>query len=748
MNDIKGEARQENSSLGSAVCTAVAIALLVARWLVPTEAASQGTTLWLVSGWLVLALFWCFLVGAGLIAGRLHPDRYDGAACLLLGPQVLSAIVMVAGHDGDGRAAMNHAWEWIGLGIQFFLLRRLVWSLPSRQALLRVAVSTAIVTAGLGVWQHHVGYRQSIADYTALRERLDQARQTNDSHALRKVQAELSAMQIPQEGPALALWEQRLRDSREPFGLFALANSLAGLQVSLILIGVVLVPAARDSGWTRARQVALVAALLLLAYCIVLTKSRTAWVGLACGSVWLVLRTRSRLFNRRQLLLGTGALAGTITLLTLAAWATRGFDLEVITEAPKSLAYRFEYWRGTLGVIEDRPWLGTGPGNFRQHYLRHKLEGSSEEIADPHNLFFEATATAGLPGILGLCGFFGLVLWPRRRSTDEDRPQQDSPPGRGIDIRSIVVGGAAGFLVVWFHDAFWFIGQQRVLFLLVGWAVAMWVLPSRTVSPRHHQAAVTAAGLALLVHLLGAGGFSFPALAQLGLLLVACRHPLSGASCPVWQRKKMALVLPPLALLILCYTTAILPLLKRTYHVQLAGMTTADGGGQRKTIRHLQDAADVDPLAPGPLYQLSGLELLIWKQQAQLRPQEMEKDQSWKRAIGAAKAVIERDPHSWAGYEALASCYRERFDLLELAEDAHEAITWLKRAITHYPSNVQLRARLAILLDRTADDEARTVARTALRLEQINQDRGHNDKLLPPRTLEQVKQLAEGPDRN
>lgn len=748
MNDAGDAARHEHPGLGAAFCTAVAVALLIARWLVPTEAAAQGTTLWLVSGWLVLAVFWFLLVGLGIVAGRLRPDRYDGVAWLLVCPQVLSAIVLVIGHDGDGRAAVNLAWEWIGLGVQFFLLRRLVWSLPGRQALLRVAVAVAIVTATLGTWQHHVGYRQSIADYNALRERLDEARQTNDLHKWQKVQAELTAMRIPQQGPALALWERRLRDSREPFGLFALANSLAGLLVPLMLIGGTLVLTARDSGWPRARQAALIAALILLAYCIVLTKSRTAWVGLACGSLLLVLQARSRLRNPRQFFAGTGILSAIVVLLTLGAWATRGFDLEVLTEAPKSLAYRFEYWRGTLGIIGDRPWLGTGPGNFRQHYLRHKLDVSSEEIADPHNLVFEATATAGLLGLLGMCGFLGMTLWPRRQ-VDDDDPEQESLPIHGVHTRSIVLGGAAGFLVAWSHDAFWFAGDRRVLYMLVGWAALLWILPTRTGSSQRHQAAVSAGGLALLVHLLGAGGYSFPALAQLGLLLVACRHPLPEASCLIRQRKKTVLVLLPLALLILCYTSAILPLVRREYLIQLASLSTADGGGYRKAIRHFRDAADVDPLAPGPLYQLSRLHFELWKQQAELLPQQMEKDRSWKRGIEAAHAAIDRDPHSWAGHELLAHFYRERFVLQGRPADAREAVAWLKRAIIRYPSDVRLRASFARLLARTAaTDEAKIEARAALRLEQINQDRGHLDKLLAPADVEHLKELTERSDSN
>src|SRR5690606_19606381 len=88
--------------------------------------------------------------------------------------------------------------------------------------------------------------------------------------------------------------------------------------------------------------------------------------------------------------------------LPVAAALTGGLDRQVITEAPKSLQYRLEYWTATLAALRESPILGTGPGNFRQAYLAHKLPGSSEEVLDPHNLFLDVWAGGGLIGLAGL----------------------------------------------------------------------------------------------------------------------------------------------------------------------------------------------------------------------------------------------------------------------------------------------------------------------------------------------------------
>ncbi len=116
--------------------------------------------------------------------------------------------------------------------------------------------------------------------------------------------------------------------------------------------------------------------------------------------------------------------------LVAAGVATRQLDVQILTEARKSLGYRWEYWVGSWGVITDAPapfaprrarvrcwrrtavettprsakpfWWGVGPANFAGPYLRHKLPEASEEIQDPHNMIFEVWAESGLFAMLAL----------------------------------------------------------------------------------------------------------------------------------------------------------------------------------------------------------------------------------------------------------------------------------------------------------------------------------------------------------
>src|SRR3990170_3588062 len=121
------------------------------------------------------------------------------------------------------------------------------------------------------------------------------------------------------------------------------------------------------------------------------------------------------------------------------AAASGGLDIQVISEAPKSLRYRVQYWCGAAAVLRESPvalLFGTGPGNFRQHYLRHKLAESSEEIADPHNFLLDVWASGGMIAVAGLSVFLGAVAAVACRN-------RTKPPARRADDATAAPGRAA-----------------------------------------------------------------------------------------------------------------------------------------------------------------------------------------------------------------------------------------------------------------------------------------------------------------
>ena len=269
-----------------------------------------------------------------------------------------------------------------------------------------------------------------------------------------------------------------------------------------------------------------------------LTKSRSAYLGLAAALAVLAWRERRRVSARR---LAAGAIAGLVVVsaLVAAGVATGRLDRQVLTESTKSLGYRAEYWIGAWGVITDGPrtWLtGHGPGNFSGPYVRHKLARSSEEIIDPHNLVLEVWAASGVVAALALVAALGLALretlGPARSPEESPAPERrkgrrspaDPEIGRraGIGRAAEATGLAGGLrgrgLARWPRS--WGLSIPFAGDLFFRWVIlgAAWAGAVALGLPLWRRRPIAASGLGAAVlgvsiNLLAAGGIGIPAVA-------------------------------------------------------------------------------------------------------------------------------------------------------------------------------------------------------------------------------------------
>src|SRR4029078_10506938 len=199
-----------------------------------------------------------------------------------------------------------------------------------------------------------------------------------------------------------------------------------------------------------------------------------------------------------------------------------GLDMEVLSEAPKSVLYRLEYWQGTARVIVDHPLLGVWAGDFQEAYAAYKLPQASETVADPHNFLLEMWATAGTPAVLLLIALvlgFVVDLSVKMYSGKQSDPADENLPVAPANW--IIFGGAAiGLLIAYIVatalgyplqdiskaiplPVVWLLGFPLLAaawLLLDAW-IARGELPlSSTVIPQ----------IVLLINLLAAGAIVFP----------------------------------------------------------------------------------------------------------------------------------------------------------------------------------------------------------------------------------------------
>ncbi len=730
-----------------------AVALWVARPLYPSESSAlEGDGLPAVMLWLILVLIWLF----GAIRQSRPLLRFGWVDVAFLATVIwhtLSAIWWAG--RASPRPAVNMLWEWVGFAAGFFLTRQLLTGPRECRALMAVMCGLAVAVAAFGGYQYVYDLPATRAAYA---EDPDQFLAN-------------AGLWLPPGSPEREVFEKRLA-SVEPIGTFALANSLAGLLAPWLVVFAGLLILGRteskkgsprlasvlsqgdpsQSGVDRShvtsaatrrvawgsilRWLSLLAGATIVAICLLLTKSRSAYMAVAFGVVLVGWMWRGG--NRR---LPGKAIAGAAVMAVVvlaAAYTLGGLDREVLTEAWKSLGYRGQYWQSSLAMIADHPVLGCGPGNFQFTYTAYKLPEASEEIADPHNFLMEIWATAGTPAMLAfvaaLAGFFVAMV-------REPVPSRDgSPPGDGNAAGTVsneaerpglvYVGAALGFLLALPLSAISPAPPKLPFFLvtlpcLAVTLAALWKWVQNGECPR----GLAAVGVTvLLIHLSASGGIGFGGVAGSLWLLMAIGLNLAdgGKMRPLPKGTGWVVLLVVGGAAWACYTTAYGPVLRFQSALQRA---------ERRPLQadqHLIEAAQADPWAIQPWNQLAALAFEVWKK----NPHD---EKATRRFLGYTENLLAIAPKCASFWEMAGERFSQMFNMTQQRQYLQQAEKCFQTAVTLYPNSATLRAKLALTL-RAVGNVARYQEERlkALELDQITP---HLDKKL-------TKELQQALNRN
>jgi len=714
------------------------------------------------------------------------PLRFTLVDAAVLGLLAMLAVAAVEPlREGNARAAWNVLWQWVGLGMGYFLLRQLVRSARDARALIAVMIALGAMLAAYGLWQYAWEFPKLRAEYAR-----------DPDAVLRR-----SGLWYPPGSVEREHFANRL-GSVEPLGTFALANSLAGYLAPwlVVLLGIGL--AARPSppaplpkgegrstpspptplpkgegrsgpsptgalakGQRRARWAAVAAAGGPIGLCLVLTKSRSAWVATVVGVVLLAVwawRGRRRLGWK---LPGGVALAG--AAVVGLAWAAGGLDAQVIGEATKSLGYRVQYWRSTATMIAEHPLVGCGPGQFQDVYTAYKLPEASEEVADPHNFLLEVWAIGGTPALVALLVMLGGFAWTVAKGPG---PEELARPEGNAHATWWVLGGAlAGVLAAW---PLGLLGSGMpslaILWLGLPLGIATIGCLGRWIDRGQFSAALAAVGLVvLLVNLLAAGGIGFPGVAgsfwvflALGQVSVGPHpQPLSQKARgeadphpqPLSQKARGEVDPHPqprsqrargvgragasigalgcAMLVVLCYQTGYRPVLMAQRHVNLALARPEQAEAQ------LRAAAEADPLWPQPHNHLATLAFARW--------QETNAEEDLRQFERETERALERGPRASPAWEMAGDRYFEAFQRTGAARLREKALDAYRQAVRLYPANATCRAKLALACLAAGDEDGFQHERaTALRLDEQNP---HREKAIPVKLRTQLMRSTQGP---
>ena len=459
------------------------------------------------------------------------------AVCLLL--YTASTLKVVLFHTGDVRLALNGYWNFVTPALFYFSLRYYRRFLTKGVVFeLFLAVSACVVAECVF----------SAYSYAVVNPRVRAAYIANPD----KVLAE-NGMKFEEDSRERLLFEQRLLNSVEPTGTYGLANTLAGVVVPILFLSLVGIPWYKllmcQRGLKGSKRflggIGLLGAsfiVLLEFFVLFATKSRSAFVALAIGLMfWGICKLKDwklvNVYLKHGVRFAIAAcvacfLSGVIAILSGA------IDREVFTEAGKSLSYRLEYWKSTIGIIKDNFLLGVGPGEFQSVYPRYILPTSSEFIADPHNFAFEIGALFGAPALLAFALFliasFASVwgIGANTCSPTTSEKQVGTPASflgnkRRLRLASfigLIVGLASTFLCSCFQTVpvnlsfYGFAFVSFCLFYVVVWAVSSDENGLVLDAP---PLALAAAMVTLLINLCAAGGVGYAPISTILFLIAA-----------------------------------------------------------------------------------------------------------------------------------------------------------------------------------------------------------------------------------
>ncbi len=190
-------------------------------------------------------------------------------------------------------------------------------------------------------------------------------------------------------------------------GCFGIPNSFAALLLLLIPLSGALA-LRRDAratarvffGWLT----------LVLAFGLVLTISRGAWIGLAFALAgWPVFAARRPLVRRFALATGTLAALGLLGAVVIAVSPqVRGRFSELVTHAGERS--RPVLWRAGWNIFTEQPVFGSGAGSYNVFFEKHRPEGFLHEPHWAHNDYLNTLSDYGSLGFLLFFGATGAVV--------------------------------------------------------------------------------------------------------------------------------------------------------------------------------------------------------------------------------------------------------------------------------------------------------------------------------------------------
>jgi O-antigen ligase len=141
-------------------------------------------------------------------------------------------------------------------------------------------------------------------------------------------------------------------------------------------------------------------------FAVIMSFSRSSWVGLAAGLVFLLIMN-----IRKTWKWAAGAVVVSMIIIALVPFV-RTRALTIVSAKKVADSSRFEIWGTAWNILKKNPVFGVGSGNFIKLYDQNRPAGSHFDAkGEPHNDILNCWLNGGVLGLLGyLCLFIVLIL--------------------------------------------------------------------------------------------------------------------------------------------------------------------------------------------------------------------------------------------------------------------------------------------------------------------------------------------------
>ncbi len=729
------------SLLGMAAALVAAAVVYAGYWPSDSIAVQTGGARYLVGLLLAAAALAMFV--------RAPQERGDWLIdALAWGLALWMVIATWANAEGANlRLAVNELWWWIAAAALLSAARRCVVLPPVKLALVNLILGVTVGVAIYGWYQLLVDFPRLIAEYKA-----------DPEAVLRKagIVAEAGSAQR-------VMFENRLYDGG-PTGTFALANSMAALLVG----GLVVMIGHLGQRWRQLSvfsRIGWASAMLVTLGMLIASRSRSAVAALLLiTAAFLCLRLVSsgqRELDRRPrrgVLIG-GLLAMVLALgLASVVVGQRWSHSEWVSQAPASVAIRINYWRASAKMVAQSPLVGVGPGQFKARYEAFRAPESTEQIADPHNWFWQALTTGGIPAGLLLLALVLTIVWQSISRPGLSDLATEPPDGAPVasasqwafSARWIYIGAGAAALAVWFVGAaVGYLPDFDAAMLATLAAIGVIVLAARSAGPaaeavgdsRSRSRIALWGFAAIVIDLLAAGGLTVPGVAVTLWVFAAVAAPWAGTFSlaaddgPTGSSRSGRWLIGGVAAVLLAswYVTAIRPVQQvagAMGQFQVAWAQRSSGAAEAALRRAMQ----ADPWDAEPALHLA--QLLM--QQALVDPSQRSRfEASWQQAEDEALHRSGNDPASLRVLADARLWYYQRYGDQAVLRRAAELYG---RSVELSPSHQSYAAQLAEVYRELDDPRAAKLADTAQRLAQTG---GYHERTLPYIIVLVAKPLAE-----